>query len=60
MDTRNSKNKNFAQISEEANFITKKLGITYKLKSNIFLKLIEIQNNPYYSQEKKTFTNKLY
>lgn len=47
------KNKNFTQISEEANFITKKLGITYKLKSNIFLKLIEIQNNPYYSQEKK-------
>lgn len=47
------KNKNFTQINEEANFITKKLGITYKLKSNIFLKLIEIQNNPYYSQEKK-------
>lgn len=47
------RNKNFTQISKETNFNTKKLGITYKLKSNNFLKLIEIQNNPYYSQEKK-------
>ncbi|WNY68434.1 BB_0208 family protein [Borreliella lusitaniae] len=47
------KSKNFAQISKETNFNTKKLGTTYKLKSNNFLKLIEIQNNPYYSQEKK-------
>ncbi|WKC87897.1 BB_0208 family protein [Borreliella japonica] len=47
------RNKNFTQISKEDNFNTKKLGITYKLKSNNFLKLIEIQNSPYYSQEKK-------
>ncbi|WLN25024.1 hypothetical protein KJD10_01025 [Borreliella valaisiana] len=47
------KSKNLTQISKEDNFNTKKLGITYKLKSNNFLKLIEIQNNPYYSQEKK-------
>ncbi|WKC75942.1 BB_0208 family protein [Borreliella valaisiana] len=47
------KSKNLTQISKEDNFNTKKLGITYKLKSNNFLKLIEIQNNPYYSKEKK-------
>ncbi|WKC99647.1 BB_0208 family protein [Borreliella bissettiae] len=47
------RSKNFAQISKEANLNTKKLGTTYKLKSSNFLKLIEIQNNPYYSQEKK-------
>ncbi|MCD2396612.1 hypothetical protein LRB77_02055, partial [Borreliella burgdorferi] len=47
------RNKNFIQISKEANLNTKKLGTTYKLKSSNFLKLIEIQNSPYYSQEKK-------
>ncbi|MBB6213161.1 BB_0208 family protein [Borreliella californiensis] len=47
------KSKNFTQITKEANLNTKKLGTTYKLKSSNFLKLIEIQNNPYYSQEKK-------
>lgn len=47
------RSKNLTQISKEVNFNTKKLGITYKLKSNNFLKLIEIQNNPCYSQEKK-------
>ncbi|AJA90039.1 hypothetical protein OY14_01020 [Borreliella chilensis] len=47
------RNKNLSQISKETNFNTKKMGIQYKLKSNNFLKLIEIQNNPYYSQEKK-------
>ncbi len=36
------KSKNLTQISKEDNFNTKKLGITYKLKSNNFLKLIEI------------------
>ncbi|OJH15601.1 hypothetical protein ER70_01750 [Borreliella bissettiae] len=47
------RSKNLAQISKAANLNTKKLGTTYKLKSSNFLKLIEIQNNPYYSQEKK-------
>ncbi|MGF7101619.1 BB_0208 family protein [Borreliella kurtenbachii] len=47
------RSKNFTQINKEANLNTKKLGTTYKLKSSNFLKLIEIQNNPYYSQEKK-------
>ncbi|APS98425.1 hypothetical protein Bmayo_01030 [Borreliella mayonii] len=47
------RSKNFTQISKETSINTKKLGTTYKLKSSNFLKLIAIQNNPYYSQEKK-------
>ncbi|MCD2382821.1 hypothetical protein LRB32_05695, partial [Borreliella americana] len=42
------RSKNFSQINKEANLNTKKLGTTYKLKSSNFLKLIEIQNSPYY------------
>ncbi|UGQ17015.1 BB_0208 family protein [Borrelia sp. RT1S] len=40
--------KNSLQIRKETNLISKRLGITYKLKSTHYLKLIEIQNNPEY------------
>ncbi|QMU99011.1 hypothetical protein F0310_01000 [Borrelia sp. A-FGy1] len=47
------KEKNSLQIQKETNLMSKRLGITYKLKSTNFLKLIEIQNNPKFTLCKK-------
>ncbi|BDU63114.1 hypothetical protein BOFE_06540 [Candidatus Borrelia fainii] len=47
------KEKNSLQIKKETNLISKRSGITYKLNSTNFLKIIEIQNNSKYTQEKK-------
>ncbi|AYE36098.1 hypothetical protein DB313_01060 [Borrelia turcica IST7] len=53
------KGKNSLQIQKETNLISKRLGITYKLKSTNFLKLIEIQNNPKYTLCKKELYKQL-
>lgn len=49
--------KNLLHIQKETNFISKRPGITYKLNSTNFLKLIAIQNNQKYTQEKKNYIN---
>lgn len=49
--------KNSLQIKKETNLISKRSGITYKLNSTNFLKIIEIQNNSKYTQEKKNYIN---
>ncbi|WP_024654056.1 BB_0208 family protein [Borrelia persica] len=47
------KEKNLLQIEKETNLLSKRPGITYKINSSNFLKIIEIQNNKQYTQEKK-------
>ncbi|AHH10365.1 Hypothetical protein BCO_0094700 [Borrelia coriaceae ATCC 43381] len=47
------KEKNLLQIKKETNLISKRPGITYKLNSTNFLKIIEIQNNNTHTQEEK-------
>ncbi|WP_038452306.1 BB_0208 family protein [Borrelia parkeri] len=51
--------KNSLQIKKETNLISKRSGITYKLNSTNFLKIIEIQNNSKYTQEKKELYKQL-
>ncbi|AAX17544.1 MULTISPECIES: BB_0208 family protein [Borrelia] len=51
--------KNSLQIKKETNLISKRSGITYKLHSTNFLKIIEIQNNSKYTQEKKELYKQL-
>ncbi|WKC57784.1 BB_0208 family protein [Borrelia sp. P9F1] len=51
--------KNSLQIRKETNLISKRLGITYKLKSTHYFKLIEIQNNPEYTACKRELYKQL-
>ncbi|QFP42105.1 hypothetical protein F9Y90_03220 [Borrelia miyamotoi] len=51
--------KNLLHIQKETNLISKRPGITYKLNSTNFLKLIAIQNNQKYTQEKKELYKQL-
>ncbi|BCR20816.1 BB_0208 family protein [Borrelia miyamotoi] len=51
--------KNLLHTQKETNFISKRPGITYKLNSTNFLKLIAIQNNQKYTQEKKELYKQL-
>ncbi|AWG42601.1 hypothetical protein CR532_01070 [Candidatus Borreliella tachyglossi] len=51
--------KNLLQVKKETNFISKRLGITYKIKSTNFLKLIDIQNNLKYTRDKKELYKQL-
>ncbi|AHH12222.1 Hypothetical protein BHO_0094700 [Borrelia hermsii YBT] len=51
--------KNLLQIKKETNLISKRPGITYKLNSTNFLKIIEMQNNSKYTQEKKELYKQL-
>ncbi|UER67403.1 BB_0208 family protein [Borrelia sp. BU AG58] len=53
------KEKNSLQVQRETNLISKRLGITYKIKSTHFLKLTEIQNNPGYAACKKELYKQL-
>ena len=51
--------KNLLHITRETNFISKRSGITYKLNATNFLKIIEIQNNQKYTEEKKELYKQL-
>ncbi|AHH08169.1 hypothetical protein baBA2_000200 [Borrelia anserina] len=51
--------KNLLQIKKETNLISKRHEITYKLNATNFLKIIEIQNNSKYTQEKKELYKQL-
>ncbi|BCR21643.1 BB_0208 family protein [Borrelia sp. HM] len=51
--------KNLLHITKETNFISKRSGITYKLNATNFLKIIEIQNNHTYTEEKKELYKQL-
>ncbi|WP_024655588.1 BB_0208 family protein [Borrelia hispanica] len=53
------KEKNLLQIKKETNLISKRPGITYKLNSSNFLKIIEISNNNQYTKEKKELYKQL-